>query len=316
MNEAVTAESDSGADGEFSVTTRHLRRYVITVVMLPVLFILSSIPIVRSDAFPAQSGDPFLMYSEYPFGLRHVDCEVVIFGDSTAVTGIDPTVVEKITGLKSCSIAESQSIFEILGPYALDTYLRNNAPPRYIVMQFSPEVLSRDQEIFWPEGLTLLFRKKSLLAALPTVARHPVQFYNFAMWAIKAKVRALHEPPPNFANMSSNFQVRRGLIILPKPPETNCVSQRSLALPDDSWIRRMRDAYSRGGTRVLIDVAPVPECTQNVRRVSEGFGKITDNNLPIFPVNLFCDLDRHLTLSGAERSSAQIGAQVRDLARR
>jgi hypothetical protein len=316
VNEGIHAGIDLVTDGVPSMTSRRLRLYVITLLMLPLLFLVSAIPIVRSDAFPMQSGDPFLMYSDHPFGLKHADCEVVIFGDSTAVTGIDPTLVERITGLKSCSIAESQSIFEILGPYALDTYLRNNVPPKYIIMQFSPEVLSRDSEIFWPEGLTLLLRKKSLLEALPTMARHPVQFYNFAMWAIKTKVRAMHEPPPDFAAMTSIFQARRGLIVLPKPPETKCVMQRSLALPDDSWVRRLRDTYSSTGTRVLVNVAPVPDCTQNLRGVSAGYDNITDNTLPIFPVNLFCDLDRHLTLSGAERSSAQIAVQVLGLAGR
>jgi hypothetical protein len=293
-----------------------LRLYVLTLVLLPILLLVSSIPIVRSDAFPIESGDPFVMYSDYPFSLKHVDCEVVIFGDSTASTGIDPTVVEKVTGLKSCSIAESQSIFEIIGPYALDTYLRNNAPPKFIVMQFSPEVLSRSKEIFWPEGLTLLFRKMPLTAALPIVAKHPVEFYNFAIWAIKAKVRALHETPAGFTGMNVIFQAKRGLITLPKPPETNCGTHESRALPSRSWVRRMRDTYSSDVTRVVIDVAPVPECTQGVQRMATGFEKITDNTLPIFPIDQFCDLDRHLTLSGAETASAQIGAQILHLARR
>ncbi len=304
-----------GREAAFPVIERGGRLYVITVVLLPILFLVSSIPIVRSNAFPAESGDPFVMYSEYPFSLKHVDCEVVIFGDSTAVTGIDPTVVEKITGLKSCSIAESQSIFEILGPYALDTYLRNNAPPKYIVMQFSPEVLTRDKEIFWPEGFTLLFRKKTVLAALPTVARHPVQFYNFALWAIKSKVHAMREPPEDFGSMNAIFQARHGLIILPKPPETGCVLHSSPATPSDSWVHRMRTTYSSDVTRVVIDVAPVPECTRDVRRVAERFGRITDNALPIFPIDQFCDQDRHLTLGGAERASAQIAQQILRLSR-
>jgi hypothetical protein len=305
-----------GGEEGIPITERRVQFYVLTVVILPILFLISSIPIVRSDAFPIESGDPFIMYSDYPFSLKHVDCDVVIFGDSTASTGIDPTVVEKVTGLKSCTIAESQSIFEILGPYALDTYLRNNAPPKFIVMQFSPEVISRSKEIFWPEGLTLLFRKKLLAAALPIVARHPVEFYNFAMWAIKTKVRAMYETPVAFAGMNAIFQARRGLISLPKPPETNCGLHTSRALPSHSWVRRMRDTYSSDVTRVVIDVAPVPECTEGVQRMSAEFEKVTDNTLPIFRIDQFCDLDRHLTLSGAETASAQIGAQILQLARR
>ncbi len=315
-NQTMEAGINLSGEERVPITERRVQFYVFTLVILPILFLISSIPIVRSDAFPVESGDPFIMYSDYPFSLKHVDCEVVIFGDSTASTGIDPTVVERVTGLKSCTIAESQSIFEILGPYALDTYLRNNAPPKFIVMQFSPEVISRSKEIFWPEGLTLLFRKKSLMAALPIVARHPVEFYNFAMWAIKAKVRAMYEAPEGFAEMNAIFQAKRGLITLPKPPETDCGSHASRALPNRTWVRRMRETYSSDVTRVVIDVAPVPECTQGVQRMAAGFEKITDNTLPIFPIEQFCDLDRHLTLSGAEAASEQIGAQILHLARR
>ncbi len=313
ISQTMLAGTDAAGDGE-PPARRRLQFYVLTVVLLPVLFLASSIPVVRSDAFPAQSADPFLIHSDYPFSLRHVDCEVVIFGDSTASTGIDPTLIEKNTGLKSCNIAQTQSILEILGPYALDSYLRNNAPPKFIVMQFSPEFLSRRGEFFWPEGLTLLFRKKSLLAALPVLAQHPVQFYDFAMWAIKAKLRALREPPPDLAS-EAIFRAKGGLITLPKPPETHCVLHWSYARPSESWVQRMKQAYSSNGTRVVIDVSPVPECTQDVRSIADGFKDVTDNALPIFPIGLFCDLDRHLTLQGAEKSSEQIGAQIIGLER-
>src|SRR5271167_557911 len=148
-----------------------------TVILIPLLFLLSSIPIVRSTSFPAESKDPFLLNLDYAFSLKHVDCEIVIYGDSTAITGIDPTVVEQSSGLKTCNIAQSQSILEILGTMALDTYIANNAAPKFLIMQFAPETLAQDRKlIFWPEGLTLLFRKKPILEAIPVLLRHPLEF--------------------------------------------------------------------------------------------------------------------------------------------
>ena len=316
MHEPVKADEDLAGEREFSVSKRRLQLYVAIVLLLPGLFLASSIPIVCSDSFPGESIDPFVKYSDYPFSFKHENCEVVIFGDSTAATGIDPTVIEEITGLKSCSIAESQSIIEILGFYALDTYLRNNSPPQYVIMQFSPEVLTRDKDIFWAEGLTLLFRKKSVFAALPIVAQHPIEFYNFAIWAIKTKFLAINGPSrSDFADMEAIFRARHGLIILPKPPETGCVRHSTPASPSEAWVRWIRDTYSKNGARVVVDVAPVPECTQNVQHMTDEFRNVTDNVLPILPINLFCDLDRHLTLEGAKRSSAQIGEQILALAR-
>src|SRR5258708_17281497 len=91
------ASGNSSADVEDNslkpATSRLLlQAYVLLMLIIPALFLASSIPIVRSQSFPLESGDPFLLNSDYAFSLKHVDCEVVIYGDSTALTGLDPTV--------------------------------------------------------------------------------------------------------------------------------------------------------------------------------------------------------------------------------
>ncbi|MGA2564133.1 MAG: hypothetical protein ABSF96_11280, partial [Steroidobacteraceae bacterium] len=128
MGEVVPSVSKSRPDCQVEglATARTNCRdqvYVLAVVLMPLLFLLSSIPIVRSASFPALSGDPFLLNPDYAFSLKHVDCEVVIFGDSTAVTGVDPLTVHGVTNLKTCNIGQSRSALEILGTLALDTYL-------------------------------------------------------------------------------------------------------------------------------------------------------------------------------------------------
>ncbi len=297
----------------FKCATVHLRfpAYVLLMLIIPALFLVSSIPIVRSKSFPVESGDPFLLNPDYAFSLKHVDCEVVIYGDSTALTGLDPTVVSRATGLKTCNIAQAQSIVEILGMLALNTYLTNNAPPKYVVMQFAPETLSRERNtMFWPEGLTLLLRKKSLLDALPTFVRHPVQAYHFSIWAIKAKFASLIKPPPDFGSMETIFRSRGGLLILPKPAETHCVNDIAYAPPAVAWVRMLKEKYAKNGTQVLINVSPLPNCSPIASPVAAGTQHVTDNSLSLYPIGLFCDLDRHLTLEGAERASLELGEQL------
>jgi hypothetical protein len=289
-----------------------LRAYVLLMLLIPALFLGSSIPIVRSESFPVESGDPFLLNPDYAFSLNHVDCDVVIYGDSTALTGLDPTVVARATGLKTCNIAQARSVVEILGMLALDTYLQNNAPPRYIVMQFAPETLSRSRSnFFWPEGLTLLLRKKSLLEALPTFFRHPVEAYRFSIWAIKAKVTSFVRTPADFASTEAMFRSRGGLLILPKPAETRCLNDIAYVQPAADWVRSLREQYAHNGTRVVINVAPLPTCSPIAALVAAGVRNVTDNPLSLYSVGLFCDLDRHLTLAGAERASLQLAEQLR-----
>ena len=293
-----------------------LQLYLLIVVALPFAFLLSSIPIVRSASFPRDSADPFLLNPDYAFSLKHADCDVLVFGDSTALTGIDPTTIERSTGLRTCNIAQSQGILEILGFMALDSYLENNAAPQFIVLQFAPETFSRDGKHFsWEEGFTLLLRKKSVVEALPALARHPVGFYYFALWAIKAKLTALFYPPPDFSAMEAIFQSRRGLLVLPKPPATHCTRTTPYVAPELSWVRMLREKYGRPGTRVIIDISPLPTCAPYVGQIAAATREVTDNALPLFPIGLFSDLDRHLTLEGAERSSLEIARQILTLKR-
>jgi hypothetical protein len=302
----VELESLKGATGRLT-----LPLYVFLMLVIPAIFLASSIPIVRSHSFLAESGDPFLLNADYAFSLKHVDCEVVIYGDSTALTGLDPTVVSNDTGLKTCNIAQSQSILEILGMSALDTYLQNNAAPKFIVMQFAPDTLSRGRsDFFWPEGLTLLLRKRSLLEALPTFLRHPVRAYQFSIWAIKAKVSSLVHPPFDFAATEAIFHAHDGLTILPKPPQTRCYNDKAFVQPTVGWVHGLKEKYAKNGTWVLVNVSPLPTCSPIASLAATGTLGVTDNSLPLYPVRLFCDIDRHLTLEGAERASRELSDQL------
>lgn len=288
--------------------------YLAIVLLLPAFFLLSAIPIVRSAAFPAEADDPFLLYPDHAFGFRGANCDVVIYGDSTASTGLDPTVVQRDTGLKTCNIAQSRSIFEIFGPRALESYLKNNVAPRYLVIQLAPETISRDKpDFFWPEGLTMVVRRESLPKALLTLARHPVESYHFALWAIQRRIDTLRHGNPDFSTTDAIYRSHDGLLILPKPPETACGQHLGFRPPTPAWVEALRARYQRNGTQVLVNISPVPACSPEAVPLARAVRGVTDNALPVFPIGLFCDLDRHLTLAGAERASAELAAQIRAL---
>ena len=304
-------------DASSPPSTRVLQAYILGLLLIPLTFLASSIPIVRSASFPVESADPFLLNPDYAISLKHADCEVVIFGDSTALTGIDPLTIERFTGLSTCNIAQSRSTLEILGLSALDEYLEDSAPPKFLVMQFSPETFAQDgKNFFWPEGLTMLLRRKSVVEALPVLLMHPTQSYNFAVWAIKAKVNAALHGVPDFTTTQAIFHSHRGLLILPKAPQTACTGDPPYVAPKVSWVQRLREKYARNSTRVLINVSPLPDCAPNAAQIAAGTSNVTDNSLAQYPIGFFCDLDRHLTLEGAVFSSTAIGRQILSLQRR
>jgi hypothetical protein len=316
VNEA-SRDADAIANGiereaqEYPLSSLRPKLFVLLLLAIPSLFLFSAIPIVRSQTFPIASGDPFLLNPDFAFSLTNVNCDVIIYGDSTALTGLDPTVISKVTGLKTCNISQAQSIVEILGMQALDTYLKNNSPPKFIVMQFAPETLSRSRaDMFWPEGLTLLVRRRPLLEAFLTFLSHPVRAYQFSIWAIKAKVSSLVTSPPDFSATEDIFRSRGGLLMLPKPPETRCINEIAYTPPAVQWVRDLKDKYALNSTQVLVNVAPLPTCSPIADLVAKGTRNVTDNSLSLFPISLFSDMDRHLNLEGAERASLELAKQL------
>jgi hypothetical protein len=304
---APEAVSRTGPSRTFA---RSAAVYSAILILLPALFLFSSIPIVRSASFPKIAADPFLLFPDYAFSLVHQDCEILIVGDSTAVTGLDPTVVQAATGLKTCNIAQSQSVLELMGTAALDDYLRKNRPPKFLIFQLAPETFAHARkDFFWPEGLTVLLRRNLGPTAFLLLATHPKQAYGFAIWAIKAKLASLHHVP-DFHTTEVLFQQHRGLLVLPKPPEAACSQNWPLHPPNLGWISSLRERYSSPSTQVIVNVSAVPSCANNLPQITSLLSGITDNELPVYPIHLFCDLDRHLTLEGASRASAKLAQQI------
>lgn len=292
------------------VSASKLLAYCVVLVSLPTIFLLSTIPIVRSASFPQVAGDPFLLHPEYAASLNHENCEILVFGDSSAVTSIDPTLVEQGTDLKTCNISQSQSILALAGTKALDDYLKQNNPPKFIVIQLTPETFARTrQDFFWPEGLTILLRQEFGVHALYTLATNPAQAYGFALWAIKQRINAIFWPP-DFRATEAIFREKRGLLVLPKPPETACYKNWPYYPPDSAWIQSLRAKYSKNGSTVLINVSALPACASDIGRISSSLRGLIDNRVPIYPIGLFCDMDRHLTPEGAARSSAELAQQI------
>src|ERR1700720_4869059 len=64
------SSADIEGDSLKPATSRlRLQAYVFLMLLIPALFLASSIPIVRSNSFPVESGDPFLLNPDYAFSL-------------------------------------------------------------------------------------------------------------------------------------------------------------------------------------------------------------------------------------------------------
>src|ERR1700677_5129291 len=79
--------------------------YCLLVVLLPLLSIPAFICLGKSDFFLHHGASVWVQSNDAIFNIQDRNCDVLVYGDSTAMTGIDPEVVDRQTGFKTCNIS-------------------------------------------------------------------------------------------------------------------------------------------------------------------------------------------------------------------
>src|ERR1700722_16576538 len=131
-----------------SVARKAAFRYCVTLILLPLLAIPAFIALGRSDFFLAHGASVWVRSNDAVFQMANRDCDVLIFGDSTAMTGINPEVIESNTGFKTCNIAVTNAVLAVTDNLTLNHYLAHNAKPRVLLVQFSPDGFLRDSRVW------------------------------------------------------------------------------------------------------------------------------------------------------------------------
>lgn len=316
----VSAQPSAGSvEWLARVGTRRLRPKVFcaAIVLLPCLLLFLAFPIARTEEFALRSQDLYLTNLGYGLTLDHAKCDVMIYGDSSALTGIDPAVIEQQTGLKTCNIAEYEGVFELYRLLIPDEVLRRNDPPRFLVMAFCPWNLAPYDD--WAKSTTyeaILLRLRFLpnLKTAFVLAEHPSQTFDFLTRTLRMAVTA-----PAHAEMTSETaryrQDHQGFMPRPGERMADCSSfSDRLRAPDARWIEEMRRRYAVKGTRVIIDVTPLPSCAESFGYYAEQLRGRTDNQLEPWPPQRFNGSGHFMPL-GATKFSELIARQIRDAVR-
>src|SRR5690242_12315625 len=98
-------------------------RYCFLLLLLPLLAIPLCIRLGCSDFFLRHGASVWVRSNDAVFAMHDRDCDVLIFGDSTAMTGIDPDVVERNTGFRTCNIAVTNAVLAVTHNLTLDHFL-------------------------------------------------------------------------------------------------------------------------------------------------------------------------------------------------
>ena len=323
----LQAESDAAGTAERQRVSPAVL-YSLLVVLTPLLAVPFFVLLGSSDFFLHHGASVWVQSNDAIFGMRDRHCDVLIFGDSTAMTGIDPALVNRYTGLNTCNIAVTNAVLAVTGNLTLDSYLQQNVRPKVLVVQFSPDDFQRENRVWshtiYAEGLLELLRHGSAEESRHLLWTHPHEAIAFAGYAAGYTAyygikdiwfRATHLRPEE-----DEVEVRNGFFTPPAPARTDC--EQTSAVPANassafaqSVTRDYQRAYADRGSVVLVDVAPIPSCDENLAAYSRELSGVTNNRLQGLPIGLFND-SRHYTAFGSRVVSALIARQVNQVAPR
>jgi hypothetical protein len=290
-----------------------LRLYVATLTLFPFAFILFTLWWVTTDSYLRHVPFPYIADTGYGSKLQHADCDIVIDGDSTALVGVLPRIIEQRTGLKTCNIAEVAGIKMLNGMVVLDDYLAHNRRPQYLVFVFAPENLNPPSQ--WTfisdfEGWfyrvrfhrDAAFWQHSLRFPDATFANVELAFRNGIEWLPKRPL------PPALAH---ERDLNGGHVTEPGTSLTHCVGFTIYRQPDPTWLSSLRSTYGVGGTQVLIDAMPMPPCDEGLPFYRTHLAGLTDNTVDTLPIGDYSTSGRlHTNDIGTAALSERIADQI------
>lgn len=302
------------------------RWFALTLIALPAFIFSSAFWIASTDWFVANATPAYLQWMDAQYSIRNRDCAILIFGDSTALTGIEPRILSQRTGLTACSIAQTRGVVGALGTDLLDRYLQKNPAPQFIVFAFSPDNWHPQKqwdEIAFGEGLFLMLRHYPASEWLRAAIKHPAIAFSFALHVdelILGKIigKTLHWSP---MQLGPDPGLELGHMTMNFPAQDHCLSGDLHAppvprMPDPIYMSELRAKYSQTTaakpTTVLLAVSPIPDCDPQFSLYSTKLAGLLDFPLQQYPIADFNSFDRHFTRAGSQRYSAELADVIRN----
>ena len=266
-------------------------------------------------------------YAVRMFGYGHrainVNCDVLLYGDSTALADLVPSVIEKKTGLKACNIAEVRAIGDFVGlSYPVDDYLTHNAPPKYLVSAWTPGNFYLNHPPMMtlsPEGYAYALPYDHEPWVWKGFLREPAHAINFLAWVQSGLIAELRDKLTHSASKwnaeASRRDAQAGMWAVPNPPEQACSggefkSVSSTHEQNAEGVKEFRSRFEAKGIHVIVDVTPIANCVPDLQTDIAITRGLSDNSFQALPIQNFNDQDIHLSSDAATRFSEQAADQI------
>jgi hypothetical protein len=318
-------DSVHNASGDGAVVISPAKRmrlcmYLAPLVLTPLTILVAAIFIVPTDWFAMRSHSDYILTAGYGSQLHNADCAVTIYGDSTAMVGVNPKQIAERTGLSTCNVAEVVGMTMLFDTMVLDQFLARNPRPRFIVFLFAPENFDPQSQRNNPEmskfeAIRYRFKQPQKLLGVMQLMRHPEDFFLWSERGIRMAVGEIFTKPFPPETRVIRFK-SLGQLQLKEPDLVSC-SPHSLAVePDKQWVQSLRSEYSGEGTTVLVDAMPLPTCDPDLAYFQRTLSGVIDNRLGSLPAADYysgaSSVGRHANAHGSVPLSNMIADQILD----
>jgi hypothetical protein len=322
--------SDSPSVPAAPITPREQsRRYCLLLLILPLFAVPACIRLGASDFFLRHGASVWVQSNDAVFQMRDRVCDVLVFGDSTAMTGINPDVVQRNTGFKTCNISVTNSVLAVTHNLTLNRYLAQNVRPRVLLIQLSPDGFQPESNSWhttvYAEGLLELLRHGSPSEVRHTLLSHPQESMAFAGYAAGftayAGIKDIWFHLTRIRAGEDAVTIRNGFFTPPSPPSVACEPGATFSNPQAggsfprSLVSQFQSDYAHESGIVLVNVAPIPSCDANLAAFSSQLNGVTSNALTPLPIGLFND-PRHYTAVGSAIVSRLVAQELNAVAQR
>ena len=299
---------------------RRLGVYLAPLIGIPLCLLFSAFFIVPTDWVAARSGNLYLMNLGYGTKLVNKKCEVLIYGDSGAMIGADPGLIQARTGLSVCNIAEFQGMTRVNGTLPLDVFLAHNPRPNYLIFLYAPANLQIP--FTWAgvatfEAISFRLQQRPGVRTLLLLAAHPLETLSWAQNGLRlALIHFLSPPAPS--ELLHAREERNGQLKIPSARTlSGCEQPVYLVVPDATWLAGLRKRYATAGTQVLIDAIPTADCDPNNAWNEAHLNGLIDNDPNLhFPYYAFTEEGLgHTNDLGSRLISSMLADQIQRQAR-
>jgi hypothetical protein len=300
---AVTGEPDRSAAALLTL-----------IIGLPLGLILAAFPLVSTTFFQKYCDKPDIQRLTSPFLNARRQCDVVIFGDSTAQVGLDPLQITKMTHLTTCNIAVNFPTIAVLGSDPLERFLSANRHPSLLVLSFAPgdfvPTSPNQTGLAW-DGMILAIRLDEWRAVARAIVQNPDRIFAVINYAYLGGSLSLLKSIMHHHGLEPSPEGEGTHYTIPTGPLKSCVPTRAVHfLPDVAYIASLRTRFASRADHLIIDVSPTSPCIDMFPKWLAALDHITDNDLPAYPFNLFADDYYHLTAAGAVQYSEEVATQI------